>query len=285
MKNFLLLFVLLSSCYSPRIPLSHTPVLIDTTKYTDVIIVNESDLDSVQVFVTLQQGENVIGLFGITEYNPYPRCTYTYKDSLGNILDSLGPCQNQGVFWAKKGIEYHLNDTLSVYGAIVTFGTYNQACQAAIQNGWETGVNSFEFTVNSWWQNGKVIGGNESFDITLVDGVNSILNQSVTSFGKREIGLVENFGSFWDYGLSDSKGNFIPFTESQNKWSIEENSNIPGVFPHGCDWCYRQYSPPPTCFPVKCSNEYEINTCQTNRPGQGGIVTVKFLGFVPEILK
>lgn len=283
--RLLFLLLVLGSCVPTRIPTTHTHVSVDTTKYTDVVILNDSDLDSVQVFVTLQEGEDVMGKFGITTYNPFPRCRYTYLDKENNKVDSLGPCQNQGVFWAKKGIEYHLGDSGSVYGAIVTFGTYNQACQAAIENGWESGVNSFEFTVNSWWQGGKVIGGNESFDITLVDGVNAILEQSVTSFGKRELGMKENFGSFWDYGLSNSRGEFFPFTTSTNKWRIEDNANIPGVFPHGCDWCYKQHSPPPTCFPVRCSNEYEINTCQTNRPGQGGIVMVKFLGFVPEVLK
>lgn len=284
MKNLILLLLLFTVACKSSHQRTNYSSQIDTTRYTDVVIINDSDLDSVPVFVTLQEGEEVIGKFGITEYNPYPRCKYTYTDGDGVQRDSLGPCQNQGVFWTRCGVEYHLGDTSPVYGAIVTFGTYNQACAAAIQNGWESGVNSFEFTVNSWWQNDSVLGGNESFDITLVDGVNSILEQSVTSFGPRSNQKVPNFMSFWDYGLNDSFGNLIPFTKSRNKWAIEENANIPGVFPHGCDWCYKQYSPPPTCFPIKCSTEWQINTCQTNRPGQGGQVIVKFISYIPVIL-
>lgn len=246
-----------------------TPV-VDTTMYTDVVIINNSELDSVQVFVTLQGSESIVGLFGMDSSNITTYC-----------IDSI-PCK--GTFWAKKGVPYHLGDTSSMAGAIITFGADNQACSSAISNGWTTGINNFEFTVNTWYQGGKVIGANESFDITLVDGVNSILKQTATSTGPRADTLSPNFMCFWDFGVKDSLNNLVPFLSSENKPFIEENHNIPGVFPHGCDWCYKQFSPPPTCFPIKCSDKWgQVNSCQTNRPGQGGMIICEFLGFVPEI--
>lgn len=244
---------------------------VDTSIYTDVVIINNSNLDSVQVFVTLQNKESIVGIFGMDSSNIL---TYCAPDSV--------PCV--GSFWALKGVPYHLGDTSTMAGAIISFGAQNQACSSAIANGWETGINNFEFTVNSWWQRDTVLGANESFDITLVDGVNCIIRQTATSTGSRTASLSPNFGAYWDFGVSDSLGKLIPFTTSTNKPFIEENVNIPGVFPHGCDWCYKQHLPPPTCFPIKCSDKWPgVNSCQTNRPGQGGIVICEFLGFVPEI--
>lgn len=251
---------------------------VDTTKYTDVVLINNSELDSVQVFLTLQSTRSIVGLFGMDSSNIV---TYCGNDSV--------PCV--GSFWAKKGVEYHLGDSTPMLGAIVTWGVQNQACSAAQsivgpdgKKLYPMGINNFEFSVNTWWQNGAVIGGNESFDITCVDGTHSQLQQSVTSFGARSQTMSPNFGSFWDFGAKDSTGRLIPFSSSKNGYDLSECVDIPGVFPYGCDWGYRSYSPPTPCtsptYPVRCSTRWgQINTSQLNRPGQGGRVTCEFLRF------
>lgn len=260
----------------------HTSQIIDTTKYTDVVLVNKSDLDSVQVFLTLQSTQSIVGLFGMDSSNIV---TYCGSDSI--------PCI--GSFWVKKGIEYHLNDTNAITGAIITWGVQNQSCGSAQSivnsNGvklYPMGINNFEFTVNTWWQNGNLTGQNESFDITCVDGAHSILQQRVTSFGNRDNKtLSPNFGAFWDFGAKDSTGQLLVFNSSKNG-TLSESINIPGVFPYQCDWGYKSFSPPTPCtnptYPVKCSTKWgQINTSQLNRPGQGGRIVCEFLGFI-EIL-
>lgn len=248
---------------------------IDTSKYTDVVLINNSYLDSIQVYITLQSKKSIVGLFGMDSSN-------IIKDQLCDYNGSKIPCH--GMFWAKKGVEYHLGDTNAIYGANITFGAQNQQCSAAVQKGWTTGVNNFEFTVNCWWQEGKVTGAIESFDITLVDGLHSILKQSVTSNGDRnEKGLNPNFGAYWDFGAKDKDGDLLKFTSSQNGPTLESCVNIPAVYPYGCDLGYKSQNPPtPICFPVHCSTKWgNINTSQTNRQGQGGRVTCEFLNFVP----
>ena len=256
-----------------------TPPSVDTTKYTDVVLINSSKYDSVQVFVTLQNTESIVGLFGMTSSNIV---TYCSPDSI--------PCV--GGFWAKKGVQYHLGVTRPLTGVIITWGVQNQACPAA-QNILDSaghklypyGINNFEFTVNTWWKNDMVTGKGESFDITCVDGLHSILQQRVTSFGPRnEKGLNPNFGAFWDFGYKDSTGKLSPFYGSVNGTTLEGCVNIPGVFPYGCDWGYKSYQPPTPCnspkYPVKCSTKWgNINTSQTNRQGQGGQVICEFIGF------
>ena len=243
---------------------------VDTTRYTDVVLINKSQLDSVQVWVVLQSGESIVGLFGMDSSN-----MFNGQSDVGN-------------FWAQKGVEYHLGDTTALQGVIVTWGVQNQNCSAAQAAGYPFGINNFEFTVNTWWQNGVVTGAGESFDITCVDGLHSILQQTVTSFGPRvDSVLSPNFGAFWDFGYKDNTGKLEPFVGSTNGATLAECVNIPGVFPYQCDWGYRQYSPPPGCnnpsYPVKCSDKWgQINTSQTNRQGQGGQVICTFLGFTAD---
>ena len=263
-------------------PTNTNETSIDTNRYTDVVIVNKSELDSVQVFVTLQGTESIIGKFGMDSSNIVTYC-----------IDST-PCV--GSFWAKKGVEYHLNDTTPLTGVIVTWGVQNQACPSAqsivdkkgIQL-YPYGINNFEFTVNTWYQNGNVTGNGESFDITCVDGLHSLLEQKVTSFGKRdESKLSPNFRAFWDYGYKDSTGNLSVFTSSANGWTLSQCVNIPGVYPYGCDWGYKPYSPPTPCnnppYVTKCSTKWgQINTSQTNRQGQGGQIICTFFGFTRDL--
>lgn len=262
---------------------------VDTTKYTDVVLINNSNLDSVQVFVTLPSTQSIVGKFGMDSSNIYIECmNVNGKDT------TYCPCK--GIFWAKKGVEYHLGDTSTVNAAVITWGVDNQACTAAqaLKDSkgdqlYPFGLNIFEFTVNSWWQNGKTTGANESFDISCVDGLHSILKQSVTSFGPRSTqpGLQPNFMAYWDYGYTDSTGHLAKFTESMNGISFKSCVNIPGVFPYGCDWGYKSEAPPTPCtnpsYTVECSTKWgDINTSQLNRPGQGGQIKCEFLGYTKD---
>lgn len=250
-------------------------VSVDTTKYTDVVLINNSNLDSVQVFITLEHGNSIVGKFGMTKANIY--------DSIAcNCPPENLPCK--GSFWAKKGVPYHLGDTNVLNGVMVTFGAWNRECQQAIDSGYLHGLNNFEFNVNTWWQKGKVTGNVESFDITLVDGLHCILRQTVTSTGPRNNnGLNPNFSAFWDFGPKDNNGNLIPFITSTNGPTFATCINIPAVYPYGCDHGnYSQKPPTPVCFPIKCSDKWGLNASQTNRQGQGGRVTCEFLGFIGE---
>lgn len=264
----IILWVILWNWKSPS-PVSPTPTnLVDTTKYTDVVLINHTNIDSVQVFVTLQSEESIIGKFGMDSTNLNPNGV-----------------QCKGVFWAKKGIEYHLGDTTAIYGALITFGVLNQDCPNAQNEGYPFGINNFEFTVNCWWQKGIVTGRGESFDITCVDGLHSVLKQTVTSFGTRNsAGLNPNFGAFWDFGYADSLGCLTKFKSSTNGTNFLGCINIAGVYPYGCDFGYKTVKPTPCVilppYPVKCSDRWGlINTSQTNRQGQGGQVICEFLGF------
>jgi hypothetical protein len=72
----------------------HSTTSVDTTKYTDVVLINKSNLDSVQVFITLQSTESIVGKFGMDSTNFNPNA----KNPDGT------PVQCKGIFWAKKGI-------------------------------------------------------------------------------------------------------------------------------------------------------------------------------------
>lgn len=258
---------------------------VDTTKYTDVVLINNSNLDSVQVFVTLPSTQSIVGKFGMDSTNFNPEA----KNPDGT------PVKCKGIFWAKKGVQYHLGDTLAINSVVITWGIDNQACTAAQsildsneKQVYPYGLNIFEFSVNTWWQNGKVLGDVESFDISCVDGLHSVLRESVTSFGPRNTnGLNPNFGAFWDFGYTDSTGQLAKFTTATNGVSFKSCVDIPGVFPYGCDWGYKQFEPPTPCsdpsYPVECSTKYgQINTSQTNRQGQGGQVICEFLGYTKD---
>lgn len=260
-------------------PTPSTPTsIVDTTKYTDVVLVNKSNLDSVQVFVTLGNMHSIIGKFGMDSSNIV---TYCAPDSI--------PCV--GSFWAIKDTLYHLGDTTALPSVVITWGLQNQACSAA-QNILDSaghqlypfGLNIFEFTVNTWYQKGITTGKGESFDISCVDGLHSVLRESVTSFGPRNTnGLNPNFGAFWDFGYTEN-GQLQKFTSATNGAFLDGCVNIAGVFPYQCDWGYLSHQPPTPCttptYNVVCSTKWgNINTSQTNRQGQGGRVTCEFIGF------
>jgi hypothetical protein len=276
----------LLGCNHTPTPTPNSQVTVDTTRYTDVVLLNSSELDSVQVFVTMASTESIVGKFGMDSSN--------FNPDAKNPDGSLVKCK--GIFWAKKGVKYHLGDTTTLFSVVICWGVDNQACTAAQsilnkdgKQKYPFGLNIFEFSVNTWWQNGKVTGANESFDISCVDGLHTMLKQSVTSFDPRNTnGLHPNFGSFWDFGVSNSKG-LIPFHRSQNGIKLNDCVNVPGIFPYGCDWGYRSYQPPTPCtdppYSIECSTKWgNINTSQLNRPGQGGQIICEFLGFTDNLV-
>ena len=250
MKKLLLLLsltsVILFSCQNE----SPAPVGKD---YTDVIIKNSSSLDSVQVYVTLQAQESIVGKFGMDSSNFNPNS----KNPDGT------PVQCKGMFWAKKDSLYHLGDTTTLYGAVVSFGADNYGCEAAISHGWQYGVNIFEFTVNT------PSTGNESTDLSCLDGLNSFLMLTVSDT------------SNWIAG-----GNVFK-NPAKNCFPLERNCGIVGVYPYHCDVCIDTLTPPhPVCFPwinpeKSCSNN-PVNNCQLDRATvRGGNITCEFLGFTP----
>lgn len=281
-------YLLLNSKKPNPEPTPTPSVVVDTTKYTDVVLINKSNLDSVQVFVTLQSGYSIIGKFGMDSSNIFTKCMYIN----GNDT-TYNPCV--GTFWAKKDSVYHWGDTNTVGGVIVTWGVQNQACTAAQsildskgKQIYPFGINNFEFNINTWWQNGKVTGANESADITCVDGLHSVLKMSVTSFGPRsETPKSTNFDVFWDYGV-DSLGSLIPFKSSMNGITFDGCVNIPGVYPYGCDLGYKSQKPPTPCtnpsYPITCSDKWGqgVNASQLNRQGQGGYIICEFLGYTKD---
>ena len=224
-----------------------------TSQYTDVIIKNSSKLDSVQVFVTLQSTESIVGKFGMdsTNFNP------NSKNPDGS------PVTCKGVFWAYKGIEYHLGDTATLYGAVVSFGADNYACDAAISHGWDYGINIFEFTVNT------PSTGNESTDLSCLDGLNVYMMLTVSDTVN------------WIAGGKTFKN------PAMVNYPLSANCNIPGVYPYHCDVCIDTLSPPkPVCFPFEGCSSNPVNNCQLDRATvRGGNIKCEFLGFTPVPMK
>lgn len=205
----------------------------ERAKFTNVTILNTSSLDSVKVFVTLQSPNSVIGLFG--------------------IKDTIGSC-SKGYFYAKKGNFYKSNTSKPLLGVVVSFIGDNLPCQVAIQEGFLTGINIFEFSINVPF---------EVFDISCEDGVNCVLEESVSD-------------SLWTTG--DGK-NIKKFITAKNKLSVGNNLNIRGVFPYRCTDCIdKSTAVPENCLNLKdtCST---FRTCQVTRTNHnGGNITVEFTG-------
>lgn len=244
MKNLLLILtsVIVLSCQNSNNSQS-------SPSYTDVIIKNSSNIDSVQVFVTLQSTESIVGKFGMdsTNFNP------NSKNPNGT------PVSCKGVFWAKKGIEYHLGDTTVLYGAVISFGADNYACDAAISHGWQYGVNIFEFTINT------PSNGNESTDLSCLDGLNSFLKLTVSDTLN------------WIAGGKTFKN------PAETRFPLSANCGIVGVYPYHCDVCIDTLTPPhPVCFPFEGCSKNPVNNCQLDRATvRGGNITCEFLGFTP----
>jgi hypothetical protein len=176
MKKIITLFIglftigtLFLGCNQTSSPTTKPNLSVDTTRYTDVVLLNNSEIDSVQVFVTMASTESIVGKFGMdsTNFNPDAK----------NPDGSLVKCK--GIFWAKKGIKYHLGDTTTLFSVVICWGVDNQACSAAQaildstgKQVYPYGLNIFEFTVNSWWQNGKTTGANTNYTLDVSGSAN-----------------------------------------------------------------------------------------------------------------
>jgi hypothetical protein len=202
---------------------------------TELHIANKSDIDSVKVFLTLQSPYSVIGHFGIKP-----------SDTIGSV--------SQGYFWALKDSIYSTKNNGNPFiGFVITFDTTNISCESAKGTKFNTGVNVFEGTLNVEY---------ESFDISCVDGVNSVMKVSV------------DYGSGWQTGV----GSYVKEFEScENDKDLANNYNIRGVFPYMCTTCTGKYNEPKNCFelPIKCS---EQETCQTSRKSlKGGDIVLHYI--------
>lgn len=216
---------LLTSCVMPQ-----------ASKHTDIEIKNISLTDSVKVYLTLQSPNSVIGKFGIKE-----------SDTTGS--------KSQGYFYALKDSSYLLDYPEALLGFNISFQAPPMSCQQAIDNGFPKGINVVEGSINCEY---------ESFDISCVDGVNSVVTTHVTD--------VVN----WSTGLSTENKIFLTAT---NSIDIESNYNIRGVFPYRCTDCIdiNPNNIPKNCFNIeeKC-NTYR--TCQVNRRNNiGGRIVINYV--------
>ena len=203
---------------------------------TNVIIKNDSKEDSVKVYLTIQAPNSVVGLFGI------------------QASDTVGSC-SKGFFYAKKDSSYNLERTATLLGAVVSFGGDNWPCQVAVQKGFYTGVNIFEFSINTPF---------EVFDISCEDGVNSIISASVSDTAN------------WTTGDGTAIQNF---RSAQNTFPIMNNIGIRGVFPYRCTDCKDLgKAVPENCFNLKDSCNVE-RICQVARTfNNGGTIFVNYKG-------
>lgn len=226
--------VILSSC------VTKVEEVVVTQSFTNVAITNTSKEDSVKTYVTLQAPNRVLGMFGIS--------------------DTISA--SKGYFYAHKDSVYYSNSTSPLLGVVVSFVGDNVPCQVAVKTGFPTGVNIFEFSVNTPF---------EVFDISCEDGVNSIIKASVSDTVNWTTGdsiFIQNFRS------------------AQNTFPIDKNLNIRGVFPYRCTDCIDLGSAiPENCFNLK-------DTCNANRICQvartnnnGGVVTINYLSPAWEIAK
>jgi len=203
----------------------------DVTPFTEVCIRNFSTEDSVKVYVTMQSTDSVMGLFGI-------------KDTIAH---------SKGFFYAKKGEFYYAGRSTALLGVVVSFLGDNLPCQVAIQQGFPTGINVFEFSVNTAY---------EVFDISCEDGVNSIIKVSVNDTN-------------WTTGDSIYEQRF---SSAQNKFPIDSNLNIRGVFPYRCTDCIDLGTAvPQNCFNLKdtCNS---FRACQVARTNHiGGQVLIEYV--------
>lgn len=216
---------------------SNTENLDTQLSSTEIAIKNDSDRDSIKVFLTLQAPQSVVGHFGITKEHTTP-----------NNL-------SQGYFWAKKDSVYtSSNNGKPFVGFVISFDTLNMPCEQAQKCGFKSGISIFEGTINVEY---------ESFDISCVDGVNSIMHVAVDST------------SGWQTGEGDYTKTFV---SAMNSGTLADNYDIRGVFPYRCTNCINAPNEPKNCFDLPQKfNDKAI--CQTSRKGkQGGTINLTYKG-------
>ena len=119
---------------------------------------------------------------------------------------------------------------------------------------WPQGINIFEFNLNN--------GGDESIDISCINGVNALLTVSMVG------------GGVWTVTGSQTATSFQNFP-------LGQNSNVVGVYPANCPDCIVAGPPPQTCPdgpPVPVESPSTSSICQLDRTKNGGTVTVTFNG-------
>jgi hypothetical protein len=218
------------SCESPSNQLTQTD-------YTNISVTNDSDIDSVKVYLTIQAPNSVVGMFGI------------------QANDTTGIC-SQGYFYAVQDSTYYLDYSDELFGFNISFDSPPLPCNTAIEIGYLNGINIFEGSINCEF---------EVFDISCVDGVNSILNVSVSDTTN------------WSTGTKANKQTFL---STQNKLGIDSNLNIRGVFPYRCTDCIdiNPNNVPKNCFNKKiiCNTDRICQVARTNK--KGGLINVQYLG-------
>lgn len=167
--------------------------------------------------------------------------------------DTIGSC-SKGTFWAYKHRSYFSNVETELLGLVISFQGDNLPCQTAIPAGFLTGINIFEGSINTKF---------EVFDLSVEDGVNAILRVVVSDTVN------------WTTGDGDHQKTFI---YSQNKFPLDSNLNIRGVFPYRCTDCIDLGTAiPENCFNLKdtCST---FRTCQVARTGnKGGTILLEYV--------
>lgn len=173
--------------------------------------------------------------------------------------DTVGSC-SKGFFFAHKDSSYTAFRSEATLGAVVSFNADNWPCQVSIPKGYRWGVNIFEYSINTPF---------EVFDLSCEDGVNCIIKVSVSD-------------SNWTTG----DGTHIqPFYTAENTFPVQNNVNIPGVFPYRCTDCKDTGTAvPQNCLNLKdsCSTFRTCQVARTNQPG--GTILVEYLGEI-EVLR
>lgn len=166
-----LLLIIISLCIAAVIILVTDKCKpVPTTDYTDLVVTNCSDVDSVKVYLTLQAPNSVVGLFGI------------------RASDTIGSC-SKGFFYALKDSSYSSGTAATLLGVVLSFVGDNDPCQVAVPKGFLFGINIFEGSINT---------PSECFDLSCEDGVNSMLRTRVSdtiNWATGEGDYVETFRS------------------------------------------------------------------------------------------
>jgi hypothetical protein len=204
---------------------------------TTIEVTNNSIQDTIKVYLTLQFPNSVVGMFGIKE-----------ADTTGS--------KSQGFFYALKDSVYDLASSSELLGWQISFEEAPMGCEAAIKNGYKNGINIVEGSINTKY---------EVFDLSCVDGQNSILNVAVSD--------QKN----WTTG---NGSNLKVFSQVTLKPTLSKNYNLRGVFPYCCTDCI-QVNPkdrPVNCFdlPINCSEERTCQVARTNHPG--GSIRISYQG-------
>jgi hypothetical protein len=150
----------------------------------------------------------------------------------------------------------------ATHGGAITFRAPPQSCP--VIPGAPCGVTKGEFTINT---------GNESADVSSVDGINAIVEMDLTNGGS---------GPAWP--TNPTTGSAV----TRNSGTLTGDKPLWGVFPYRCTICADIGAAPPTdCNPLGpaqrsyCKEGTETNPspakCQGDRVGSGGIVKFTFI--------